>query len=558
MGADDRQRRLGLPDVARRGGRSAGARVPGRQHEAHVPPARDRRPPRVAQGAGRLGPARRRGRAEGGARGHGRGVGPLPRTTRSAAGTAPARGTAAGSACTCRRCSRRSASSSWSTTRRTTGSARGDPPAVAALPVAVADGALSGSSEPHRASCAAMTSNRPRPEPAPTAPVPDPPRSAPSSPRKAARRAGSRSPRSSSRCSPSASPSSVPSCRPAAPASRRRGTCGPTCPTCRVGYTLSASQYDINRQQVTFLGPLPADETSDPGRRLRHRDLLRRGRGRRGRALGAGGEGRRPDRHAARRPRRRRVRRDRRGRLELHPAAPRRRRRVPRRAPARSIRPTWTGSPPRTTRRSAATAARSRSARRIRASRSRRTSSRARTRARSSRRSVAVAPELEAKLPAEVDGTVLTIDSAVGTDVLGEDQSSRAITAALRAAGKTARRPQRSPRRTTRRRPPTCRSSRSRSMACPTRRPAASSSTRGSRHRAPGVTKSDVQLGGTTVTRIDYGDGGTKDYVVTPRWRRRRHHDRGRGARDGGHRGAALARVVHRAPGSGTTARARE
>ena len=32
-----------------------------------------------------------------------------------------------------------------------------------------------------------------------------------------------------------------------------------------LGYTLSASQYDINRQQVTFLGPLPADETTTQG-----------------------------------------------------------------------------------------------------------------------------------------------------------------------------------------------------------------------------------------------------------------------------------------------------
>ena len=32
-----------------------------------------------------------------------------------------------------------------------------------------------------------------------------------------------------------------------------------------LGYTLSASQYDINRQQVTFLGPLPADETTAQG-----------------------------------------------------------------------------------------------------------------------------------------------------------------------------------------------------------------------------------------------------------------------------------------------------
>src|SRR4029079_2259724 len=31
------------------------------------------------------------------------------------------------------------------------------------------------------------------------------------------------------------------------------------------GFTLSVAQYDINRQQVTFLGPVPADETSAQG-----------------------------------------------------------------------------------------------------------------------------------------------------------------------------------------------------------------------------------------------------------------------------------------------------
>jgi len=49
-----------------------------------------------------------------------------------------------------------------------------------------------------------------------------------------------------------------------------------------------------------------------------------------------------------------------------------------------------------------------------------------------------VAPELEAALPAKVGDTVLTIDSALGSMVLQDDQGSRAILAALRAEGKDA------------------------------------------------------------------------------------------------------------------------
>jgi hypothetical protein len=47
------------------------------------------------------------------------------------------------------------------------------------------------------------------------------------------------------------------------------------------------------------------------------------------------------------------------------------------------------------------------------------------------------APELEAALPRTVAGTTLTISSAVGASVLGTDAGSRAITAALRADGKS-------------------------------------------------------------------------------------------------------------------------
>ena len=49
----------------------------------------------------------------------------------------------------------------------------------------------------------------------------------------------------------------------------------------------------------------------------------------------------------------------------------------------------------------------------------------------------AVAPELEARLPTEVAGIALSVDSALGTDVFGDDSSSRAIIAALRVEGKT-------------------------------------------------------------------------------------------------------------------------
>ena len=73
-----------------------------------VPPERDRRPPRDAQGARRLDGPRRGRRAEGRQARHGRGVGSRPRTTRSVAGTACGRAIAGGSGCTCRRCSRRS------------------------------------------------------------------------------------------------------------------------------------------------------------------------------------------------------------------------------------------------------------------------------------------------------------------------------------------------------------------------------------------------------------------------------------------------------------------
>jgi hypothetical protein len=125
----------------------------------------------------------------------------------------------------------------------------------------------------------------------------------------------------------------------------------------------------------------------------------------------------------------------------------------------------------------------------------------------------AAAPELEARLPATVDDTPLTIASAIGTDIAGDDQAWRAITAALRADGKTT-------------------DDLSLAQAydetqgldlamiamavdglseAKTKQIVLDSwlSASGS-----GVDRSDIELGGRTVTRIDYGDEGPKDYVV--------------------------------------------
>jgi hypothetical protein len=123
------------------------------------------------------------------------------------------------------------------------------------------------------------------------------------------------------------------------------------------------------------------------------------------------------------------------------------------------------------------------------------------------------APELEARLPTQVGDTTLTVDSALGADVLGEDQSSRAIVAALRADGKT----------------PgdlTLAQAYDETQAADlsilaiavdglsdakTRKIVLDSWLAAS---GSGIKREDVELGGRTVTRIDYGDDGAKDYVV--------------------------------------------
>jgi hypothetical protein len=124
------------------------------------------------------------------------------------------------------------------------------------------------------------------------------------------------------------------------------------------------------------------------------------------------------------------------------------------------------------------------------------------------------APDLEARLPARVGDTVLTVDSALGADVLGEDQSSRAIVAALRADGKTAA-------------DLTLAQAYDETQAADlsilaiavdglsdakTRQIVLDSWLAAS---GSGINRDDVDLGGRTVTRIDYGDDGAKDYVVS-------------------------------------------
>lgn len=126
----------------------------------------------------------------------------------------------------------------------------------------------------------------------------------------------------------------------------------------------------------------------------------------------------------------------------------------------------------------------------------------------------AAAPELEAALPGSVAGTTLTIDSAVGSSVLGNDAGSRAIGAALRAQGKS---------------PddfevaeaydPTG----SIDLAVYAFRVAGMTGETLERivldtwlsATGAGVTTGSTTLGGSPYTKVDYGDGGVVDYVAT-------------------------------------------
>lgn len=123
------------------------------------------------------------------------------------------------------------------------------------------------------------------------------------------------------------------------------------------------------------------------------------------------------------------------------------------------------------------------------------------------------APDLIAALPTQVGGVALVSDSATGASILSDDQGSRAILAALRAAGKEA-----TDMRVAQAYDEASQSDLSilavtidgmpidqiRKLVLETWLTAT----------GPGVKQDEVTLDGKTWTRIDYGDGGTMDYVL--------------------------------------------
>ena len=127
--------------------------------------------------------------------------------------------------------------------------------------------------------------------------------------------------------------------------------------------------------------------------------------------------------------------------------------------------------------------------------------------------SAAPAPELEALLPAEVAGIALTVDSATGDMVLGEDQGSRAIAATLRAAGRTPLdlhvaqafdETQQSDLSILAIGVAGMTDAQVKAMVLESWLSATGT----------GVTIAPATVGGRPVDRVDYGDAGTKDYVL--------------------------------------------
>ena len=127
--------------------------------------------------------------------------------------------------------------------------------------------------------------------------------------------------------------------------------------------------------------------------------------------------------------------------------------------------------------------------------------------------STAAAPLLEAALPRQVGSVQLTVDSAVGASILGTDQGSRAIVAALRAAGKTA-----SDLLVAQAYDATNASNLSLLAVSVTGMDlnAVKSLVLNSWLAASGagVTTDSVTMAGHTFTRVDYGDGGAMDYLL--------------------------------------------
>jgi hypothetical protein len=127
--------------------------------------------------------------------------------------------------------------------------------------------------------------------------------------------------------------------------------------------------------------------------------------------------------------------------------------------------------------------------------------------------SAAAAPELESLLPTKVGDTTLTIESALGTTILGSDQGSRAITAALRTAGKQ---------------PDDLRVAQAYDATGTADLSILAVRVVGMDQAAlkslvmeswlaasgAGVKEDTVTLAGKTFTRIDYGDEGSKNYLL--------------------------------------------
>ena len=128
------------------------------------------------------------------------------------------------------------------------------------------------------------------------------------------------------------------------------------------------------------------------------------------------------------------------------------------------------------------------------------------------------APDLEAALPKSVGTITLTVQSALGPAILGTDQGSRAITAALRAEGKS---------------PSDLRIAQAydaSGQADLTMLAIAVTGMSTDSMKAlvldswlaasgAGVKTTTVTLSGRTFTQVDYGDNGTKDYLLVEQGR---------------------------------------
>ena len=124
-----------------------------------------------------------------------------------------------------------------------------------------------------------------------------------------------------------------------------------------------------------------------------------------------------------------------------------------------------------------------------------------------------VSPELEAALPGSVAGTPLAIESATGTTVLGDDAGSRAVIAALRAEGASPEDLQVAQAYDENGtldlsvigfRAPGLDGSALRSIVLDTWLAA----------DGPGVSTREDSMGGRTFTIVDFGDGGSLDYLT--------------------------------------------